>query len=292
MNNINIRVLFVFFILAFISINQSFAQKGKKGMEKDSIPSTDITFGEEEEEEEEEKPKKKIKKKVFYGIKTKRSFIRYGKGKRQTLEMFYFLKKDLEPNPYIKSIHILDLKKRRIVEVSSLEDVDKTKTPYKILHGPYKKLVGGEVVEEGIFYVGMKHGRWEKYGKDFALTDKTKYKKGLLKESKVTYYDPAKTKMKEVIPMRYEQLHGDYYHFKENGEVLIYGKYIDGQKVGIWIEYFPDRNRKRKEMQYPRNPYVEQFEPFVLNEWDDKGNPLIRNGQPFYDPKKGKKIRR
>jgi antitoxin component YwqK of YwqJK toxin-antitoxin module len=287
----HIGLLFIFCFLLLCS-SKTLAQRiSSSAAKKDSIPSLETSMGEEEEEEI-EPSKKKIKKKVFYGIKTKKAFTRTGKGKRQTIELFYFLKKNQEPNAYIRSIHIYDLKKRKILEVSTLEDLDKN--TYRILHGPYKKIVGGingQVMEEGIFFIGMRHGRWEKYGKDFVLMDKTKYYKGLLKDSKVSYYDPAKTKIKEVVPYKFNDLHGEYYTFKENGEVLIYGKYIDGKKAGIWIEYFNDKNKRKKEIQYPRNPYVEQFEPFVISEWDEKGNVLIRNGQPF-DPKKAMKGRK
>ncbi|WMJ72466.1 hypothetical protein RCC89_04725 [Cytophagaceae bacterium ABcell3] len=296
MNMLLPRILTIWVVLLMLCSTEVLAQKNPRKARNDSIPRLDTLLDEDEEEEEEKddsrSAKKKIKKKVFYGIKTKRSFIRKGKGPRQTLEMFYYLKKPLEPDPYIKSLHVFDIKKKKILEVSSLEELDKKNIPYKILHGPYKKLVGGELIEEGIFYVGMKHGRWERYDKEYNLLDKTKYKRGFLKDSKITYYDPAKTKIKEVKPLRYDELHGEYYRFKENGQVLEYGKYLDGHKIGIWIEYFPDKNKKKKETKYPMNPYTDDSEPYVLSEWDEQGNVLIRNGEPFYDPKKGKRAKK
>jgi hypothetical protein len=45
------------------------------------------------EEEPVPTKKKKVKKKVFYGIKTKKGFTRKGVGDRVTYELFYYLKK-------------------------------------------------------------------------------------------------------------------------------------------------------------------------------------------------------
>ncbi len=34
------------------------------------------------------------------------------------------------------------------------------------------------------------------------------------------------------------------------------------------------RRQRKKEIQYPKNSWDEDFEPFVLREWDDKGKLL------------------
>jgi hypothetical protein len=44
------------------------------------------------EEEPVDTKKKKVKKKVFYGIKTKKGFTRRGTGERVSFEIFYYLK--------------------------------------------------------------------------------------------------------------------------------------------------------------------------------------------------------
>jgi hypothetical protein len=189
------------------------------------------------------------------------------------------------------------VRKQQIVEVSK---IDKENLPfYKILHGPYKKTQGGSVIETGIFYVGTKHGRWEKYsakktdtynGEEVEfniLTSKEKYYKGWPKESRVSYYDGAQTKVKEIIPIEFGKTNGEYFYFKENGEILIQGKYVDGKKAGIWSEYDKNKDKKIRDTQYPSSPYVEQFEPYVLTEWNEKGEMIIQKGQKVEPGKKG-----
>lgn len=247
--------------------------------------------------EENAPKKKKVKKKVFYGLKCKRGFTRKGTGNKETVETFYFLKHYKDPNPYAKKIYLFDVTKQQIVELS---EIDKKKLGnYRILHGPYKKIYGGEVVESGIFYVGTKHGRWEKYSSKktdtyneeeityATLIDKEKYYKGWPKESKISFYDGTQTKVKEVFPYRFGKLNGDYYHFKENGELLKEGQFADGKKVGLWVEYFPDKNKKLREIQYPATPYVEQFEPYTLTEWNENGQMIVRKGEKVEPGKKG-----
>src|SRR5690606_24299056 len=103
--------------------------------------------------------------------------------------------------------------------------------------GPYRRMIGGAVVEQGIFYVGTKHGRWEAYSDEKTetfndqevsyniLLEKKKYYKGWTKESRVTYYDAARKKVKEVFPYENGKLHGTYYQFLENGQIFIKGRY-------------------------------------------------------------------
>ena len=292
-------ILFFIFICGSLSSQQVFSQdKPDKKKEKskdpkdkesqlhrDSIPRLDLTP---DSTEEVSKKKEKKKKKVFFGLKCRKGFTKTGRRQKLAIETFYYLKEFKLPDPYVKDIYVLDIKTRKIIEVNELQEKDKNK--YRILHGPYKRTVGDQVVEQGIFYIGMKHGRWEKYGKNFILMDKTKYHKGWQRDAEMTYYDLDKKKIQEVKPYKYGTLNGTYYHFLENGQILEHGKYKDDVKIGLWIEYYKDKARRRKETQYPRDPYVEdQFEPFVLNEWDDEGNPLIKNGKPFDRSKLQKK---
>jgi antitoxin component YwqK of YwqJK toxin-antitoxin module len=233
--------------------------------------------------------KKKRKKNVFYGLKTRKGFTKVGRGKQVTIETFHLLKVYTEPNPYVGEYYVFDVRKRKVLKVTSIDK--KNVVHYRILHGPYKKTVGGEVVESGIFYVGTKHGRWERYGKNNILLDKVKFYKGWPKESEITYFDNERTKVKEVKPIINKELNGTYCLFHEKGWPLIQGKYIDGIKVGLWVEYFTDRNKRKREIQYPANPYKkeEQFEPYVLTEWDDEGNLIIQNGKALPVTKTGSK---
>jgi antitoxin component YwqK of YwqJK toxin-antitoxin module len=287
---------YIGFILFFVLLSgKSYCQVEDKKFDSDTVPT--ITF-ESDTVEEQPKKKKKPKKKVFYGMKCRRGFTRKGTGSKEVVENFFFLKHYKEPNPYAKRIFVFDVRKQQIVEVPEINKKDVQF--YKILHGPYKKSMGGSVIEEGVFYVGTKHARWEKYAPKKTekfieeeisyniLIDKEKYYKGWPKESRITFYDGAQTKIKEVIPYEYGKIDGDYFYFKENGEVLIQGKYIDGKKAGIWVEYDTNKNKKIREIQYPASPYTEdQFESYVLTEWNENGQMIIQKGQKIEPGKKG-----
>jgi len=221
--------------------------------------------------------KKKVKKKVFYGLKTRRGFTKKGSGKKMVVEMFYTLKKWKDPNPYAKEIYVFDMRKQQVLKLDAIDP--KKKMQYLLMHGPYKKMQGDKILEEGIFFVGTKHGRWELYDKDFILMDKTKYYKGWPKESKLSFYDGAQTKLKEVLPYEFGQRNGDYFLFKENEEILMQGQYKDDLKSGTWTEYYPNNKQKKKETHYPKDPLHDKTKPFVFREWDEKGNLVMENGK-------------
>src|ERR1700712_744396 len=49
--------------------------------------------------------KKKPKRKVFYGLKTKKGFTRKGYGEHVTVELFYYLKKADNPSTFARDIY-------------------------------------------------------------------------------------------------------------------------------------------------------------------------------------------
>jgi hypothetical protein len=178
-----------------------------------------ITIDLEEEEEEEEdarQKKKKPKKNVFYGIKTKKGFTKTGYGDNTTVEIFHYLKEWIEPDPYVPDIYWFDFRRKRIRNTGTID-----KKYGRILHGPYTKIIGGQLIEQGIYYIGTKHGRWIRLDKNDILVEKMKYFKGWPKESLVKFYDDDRQKLKEVIPVVYGEVEGDYYFFHENGEVAV-----------------------------------------------------------------------
>ncbi|MCU0356247.1 MAG: hypothetical protein MUE95_01570 [Cyclobacteriaceae bacterium] len=89
---------------------------------------------EKEEEPMNTRKKKKPKKKVFYGIKTKKGFSRKGTGDRTVYENFYYLKKPEVPNTLVRDIYYYDYARREVVRTSRFD-------PKKgvLVHGPYKK---------------------------------------------------------------------------------------------------------------------------------------------------------
>jgi antitoxin component YwqK of YwqJK toxin-antitoxin module len=210
--------------------------------------------------------KKKRKRKVFYGIKTRKGFTRRGVGERVEVEVFHYLKEPQAPNPYVPSIYWYETKKRTIRSTGF--------DPQRgvLLHGPYKRMIGEQIVEEGIYYLGAKHGRWTVYDRNDILVDKRKYYKGWPKESLVRFHDTDRKKLKEVVPIRFGQKEGTYYYFHENGQVGIRGEYREDVKVGKWTEYYPFRTRRKKEVQYTNDPWSDDFLPYISREWNRRGS--------------------
>ncbi|HYF68592.1 MAG TPA: hypothetical protein VD884_10665 [Ohtaekwangia sp.] len=216
--------------------------------------------------------KKKVKKKVYYGIKTKKGFTRRGTGERIVYETFYYLKKPEKPKTFVRDIYYYNFARREIMRT---ERFDPTKGV--LLHGPYEKRQGEIVLQKGIFYKGTKHGRWLTYNRDSVLTDKEKYYRGWPKESLVSYYDPMeRKKMKEITPIEFGERDGYYYLFHENGTIAVKGEYRWDQRVGDWTEYYPSGKRK-KIVSYPKEAFDKSLEPYVKVEWNDKGKEIYRN---------------
>ncbi len=285
-----------FFISIFLSLGfYSFAQSDTvvtEQTEKDkyvhlftAVEEPLVDLGKEEEVKEFKKKRKK--KRVFYGYKTKKAFTKSGYGARQKIAVFHYLKAWEDPDPYAKYIYWFHYEKWKIVKTSPSR-VDKEKG--MILHGPYKLMINEKVLEQGIYYKGTKHGRWEKYSKPKDVTykasdtvtiagqqhlkEKTKWVKGWPKDSEITYYDREKKLLKEVQPIVNKELHGDYFTWYKNGKVKVYGRYAYGIKVGKWVEYHNGKKRhfKKRVTSYPRKPFVKEGrEGIVENEWDEHG---------------------
>lgn len=245
---------------------------------------------EKKKESPKEFKKKKEKKKVFYKEKTKRGYTIKGVGKKQIVEIFYYLKKWEDPVDYVKDIYWYDIETRELKRSRRYDP----KTA-RLLHGPYKKTIGGKVVEKGVYYKGTKHARWEKFKKpkiykyfdtieveEQQLVEKQKYNRGWLKESEISYYDSEKKKLKEVLPYVNGELNGEYYYFLKNGQVKIYGKYEHDQKVGKWIEYHDnERHHYRKSIiMYPLHAFTDE-EPFVLQEWDENAQETLNRTKEY-----------
>jgi antitoxin component YwqK of YwqJK toxin-antitoxin module len=227
---------------------------------------------EEEEEEEEETKKKKRKKKVFYGMRTKKGRISRMSGGKQLYEEFYYLKEYVEPDYYVREKFYYDPEDRKIKYNTTVKNQD-----VLILHGPYKRYLDGQLIADGIFYIGTKHGRWMEYFSNDVLRNKEKYFKGWPKESEITYYDAEATKVKEVIPIQHGKREGTYYYFHDNGVVGVTGDYQNDLRVGVWKEYYKYRRNRRnqkKEVQYSEDGYNQEFRPFILKEWSQEGKLL------------------
>lgn len=220
--------------------------------------------------QEEKKKKKKPSKRYFMGQKVSRGFTKSGpRGDKQIVEIFSYLPQHTETDPYVQQKYYYNTKSGKIRVTSA--DADPAKD--KILHGPYKKRRGDQVIEEGYFFMGTKHLRWERYRGDEqgTLVDKAHYEKGFLRDAVVSYYPGEAKKIKEVIPYAYGQVQGTYYRFYENGQVEWSGQYDKGRKVGIWIKHYDFRNRRHYEFQYPKSSFDAPAEPVLIREYDRHG---------------------
>lgn len=226
---------------------------------------------------EDQKKKKKKNPKIYYGIKTKRGFAKKGFGERTVTELFFYLKdKDYEgPDPYARDFYWFDFKKKKIV--NSLKVKRKNAG---VLHGHYTKKMGEQILEEGFFYKGMKHGRWVKYNRHDILQEKEKYWKGWPKESLLAYYDFERTQLKEVIPVHYGEKDGDYFAYHENGNLAVVGHYKFDKRVGLWREYY-ENQRPKREVKYPLEPFAKNAQPVITREWGRDGH-LIYDRDKYY----------
>lgn len=214
---------------------------------------------------------KKYKRNVFFGIKSKKAFTKQVKGKNVTYELFFVLKKPQPPQPYVKDIYWLD-KKKRVIRVGPIPEKEAQNA--RILHGPYRKVLNRRTILEGVFYLGARHGRWAEYlpGDDMILTEKTKWYKGYPKDSEISYWDVEKTQIKEAKPIINGELHGEYARYSQKGVLLESGVFQHGVKIGIWREYFEERRRSKRSIQYANTAFETDFKPYVISEFDVAGN--------------------
>lgn len=228
-------------------------------------------YKDQKEERKQKKEKKKLSKVQYEGIQMEAMSIKFGSGDRATIENFHVLKEIKPLNPYVRAAETryYDKKTKRLS--SSLI---KEKQNALLLHGSYRKYSGENLIEEGFYYMGTKDGRWVKYDSKFNLIDKSVWNRGFPAESRITYYDSAYTQVKEVLPVTFGKVEGEYLEYYKEGQLMANGKYEGGKKVGRWIEYYQFRRQRKKEIQYPKSSWDEEFEPFVLREWDDKGKLL------------------
>lgn len=224
------------------------------------------------------KKKAKKNKKEFLGYRIKRGFTKSGSGRNTVVETFYYLRTFTEPNPYAPAKYYYNTKRKKILKSGIINPKEA-----RILHGPYKKMKGRQVVEEGFFYVGTKHLRWETYRQnnngENILIGKAYFEKGFPRDAIINYYDEGKTKIKEVIPYSGGKLNGDYVMFRPDGLLAWEGQYEEGRKVGVWIHYWPFRNRKRYEYQYPESADDPPAEPVLIREYNRHTNLIYERGK-------------
>jgi antitoxin component YwqK of YwqJK toxin-antitoxin module len=229
-------------------------------------------------EEQRKASAKRKKKSIFLGERIKKAYTKSGpKGRNQVIEIFYVMKTPKQPNAYAPTKWYFNPAKKRIEKTVSTAEADLTK--YKVLHGPYKKLQGGKVVETGFFFMGTRHLRWERFNRENILLSKVHYEQGFPRDANISYYDGARTMVKEVIPYVDGKLEGDYISFKNDGQLDWAGQFENGRKVGTWTKYWGFRNRRHYEYEYGESGYEPEAEPVLVKEYN-------RNGVLIYEKDK------
>ncbi len=249
------------------SISKSIGET--KGLLTETLPDLGLKIKKAKNAVSGKSDKAKASKTEYEGLPMVKLYTKFGSGDREVVEEFYVLRGDKTPSSYVKEVFWYDQKNRRISGA-----VIKEKENAVLLHGPYKRYQGGDLLEEGFYYAGMKDGRWEKYDGKFMLIDKSRWYRGFPAEARISYYDSTHTKIKEVLPMEYGKLKGNYYAFYENGLPMEEGKYDNGVKVGRWTEFYSTTavgRKRRKLTQYAADRWDTEFEPYVISEWDDRG---------------------
>lgn len=249
------------------------AQVSEDSLLRDEDPEALILaeLAQKKEKKKDDKKQLKLPKNEFYGVKTKKNFIKTYGNNGTEIEIFNHVSVYQDPNPYLQSVQEADWfdpHKRAIVKTPGVD-----KKNMRLLHGPYQKVRDGNVIAEGFYYLGGKHGRWESYDEDYKLKNKEKYYRGWAKDAEMTYWDTDRKKIKEYIPVHYGEKQGMSYTFYEGGQVHTRGRYEHNCRVGIWSEYYQFSRysrSKKKEIRYPKRAF-DPAPPVTIKEWDEKG---------------------
>ena len=217
---------------------------------------------------------KKQKKNFYFDKKTKKGFTKSNNGQRILYENFHYIKDVDKIDPYVRDVYWFNKKKKKIIKTKRITEDN------FLLHGPYIKKIGDNIIEKGAYINGLKHGRWIRLNRSNILQDKEEYFLGWPKYSKKSFWDYSKKKLKEIIPIQYGEKDGYYYAFHKNGNLAVKGEYLFDQKVGVWSEYFTDKGKKKREISFPKEPFEENYLPVITKEWNINGK-LIYNRQNF-----------
>ena len=121
----------------------------------------------------------KEKKNVYYGERTRKA---YTNPNGVTYELFNTLREPIQVDNYVQEIHYHDTNGDRIVAVAG-----KGQVLANVLHGPYRKEINEVIVEQGMYYKGMKHETWMIQNRDSTLADKVHYHMGWYRDSQLSF---------------------------------------------------------------------------------------------------------
>lgn len=248
------------------SIKEKVLEMFNTQVEKDSL-----LIYEEEKKDTIPDVEEKVKKNHFFGVKTKRAYTVNKINGRTVIEDFYILPEPVPVDPYVLQIFTHDPNRDQIRATRpNARQVD------RVLHGPYKKLVNDQLVEEGMYFYGTKHQRWVSLTRDNMLVDKEHYHKGWYRDSEITYYDgDAQQQIRSVTPVQYGKKEGLYVYFFADGRIAMRGRYEFDKKVGIWEEFHNTSTPVvKREIQFAPDPFQKNFKSYIRKEWDVNSNLL------------------
>ncbi len=287
MNTLFFKSFFGFLLINIFFQNNIFAQNPNKinpkeeknltlesdtlGKIAEKLESEDLALSQELTPKKRKKKEKK-RRREYLGLKTSFTTAQ----DEEKYELFRIIQMEHLPKAsHLKEIHYFDPETQKIRAEDYASIAKKLKKGRKIylLHGNYQLVRNGELRAEGFYNKGLKHDEWFEYDGKGILTERLKYHEGFPKESKITYYDEAQTKIKEIIPLVHGRKQGKYYQYFENGSIAQEGVMENNHKIRIWNEYFPNKQRK-KQTEYPTHWY-DNDKPKLLMEWDEKGKTLF-----------------
>ena len=237
------RKVFIAFISLLISPHLQILSQDLFRLNVDTISSTDLLFQEEEDTLMIDKKKEK-KRNVYFGIKTKKGFIRSSSGRNLIYENFHYIKEPEIKNEYAQEIYFYDKKKKKIIRSK-------------------------KIIEEGMFYYGLKQNRWVRLNRSDILQDKEIFSLGWYYESIRSFWDRDKKNLRDIIPIKFGEKNGVYYAFYKNGNVAAKGEYKFDKPVGTWTEYY-NSGKKKREIKYEESAF-NFSESFISKEWNING---------------------
>jgi len=282
------KLIYLLFVVLFFITSLGFGQEKSTKVEVDSsgveentlLPTSTpvLLFSDAEENlKEEKKEKRKKKKKNFYfGEKTRKGLIKNSFRDQVTYQYINYTTRNKKIDPYIRDIFWYDTKNKAIKSGGF------NPSQGYLLHGPYEKRIGENVVETGMYFYGTKHGRWMSFDTKNILLDKRKYSEGWPKASRITYYNRDERKIEKLTPIEYDLEEGNFFHFYPDGQVAVAGEYKFGERIGIWTEYWPrenDKTVKKREIQYQNEALNNVFKPYIRGEWDTEGSLIYSHDQ-------------
>jgi hypothetical protein len=61
--------------------------------------------------------------------------------------------------------------------------------------------------------------------------------------------------------------------------MAVQGEFRFDNKVGLWVEFYNSRRRRKKTIQYGKDPFDNGFLPYINQEWNSSGKLVYDRSQ-------------